>query len=467
MDAQKFRQILAFVRDLIAGTEWEGRVFAVGGCVRDEIMGLPIKDVDMVVDLPDGGTRFAQWLFDQGVVKGSVVKYESFGTAMLKLLAFPEDELEFVQSRKEKYPDRRSRNPVVAFGTIEDDSFRRDLTINSLDINISTGELLDVTGHGVDDIRNHVLRTPLDPDETFDDDPLRILRAIRFSSRFGWKIDDRTFKGMVRMAPRIEIITVERIQDEFSKMLLSDRPVMAMELLMKSGAMRFVFPELEQTVDLAQNGYHFGTVWEHTLAVLDKVQEKDLILRLAALLHDVGKLQTRSMSEDGKVQFIGHEKAGADLAAQMLLRLKLPTAVIKEVSFLIGKHMLSKQWGDSLEKMKDKRLRELQLECATEERFERLVSLIDADNRSHADGFCLPGQAQAFRSRTAAMKQEGTALFGYKLPVTGKDVMELKGLKPGPEVKEVLEYVLKLAFVQPVRSRDEWVKHVIGFKLNK
>lgn len=467
MDAQKFRQILAFVRDLIAGTEWEGRVFAVGGCVRDEIMGLPIKDVDMVVDLPDGGTRFAQWLFDQGVVKGSVVKYESFGTAMLKLLAFPEDELEFVQSRKEKYPDRRSRNPVVAFGTIEDDSFRRDLTINSLDINISTGELLDVTGHGVEDIRNHVLRTPLDPDETFDDDPLRILRAIRFSSRFGWQIDDRTFQGMVRKAPRLEIITVERIQDEFSKMFLSDRPVMAMELLMKSGAMRFVFPELEQTIDLAQNGYHFGTVWEHTLAVLDKVQEKDLVLRLAALLHDVGKLQTRSMSEDGKVQFIGHEKAGADLAAQMLLRLKFPTAVIKEVSFLIGKHMLSKQWGDSLEKMKDKRLRELQFECATEDRFERLVSLIDADNRSHADGFCLPGQAQAFRSRTVAMKQEGTALFGYKLPVSGKDVMELKGLKPGPEVKEALEYVLKLAFVQPVRSWDEWVKHVIGFKLKK
>ena len=228
MDAQKFRQILAFVRELIAGTEWEGRVFAVGGCVRDEIMGLPIKDVDMVVNLPDGGTRFAQWFFDQGVVKGSVVKYESFGTAMLKLLAFPEDELEFVQSRKEKYPDRRSRNPVVAFGTIEDDSFRRDLTINSLDINISTGELLDVTGHGVEDIRNHVLRTPLDPDETFDDDPLRILRAIRFSSRFGWQIDGRTFQGMVRKAPRLEIITVERIQDEFSKMLLSDSPVMAM-----------------------------------------------------------------------------------------------------------------------------------------------------------------------------------------------------------------------------------------------
>lgn len=173
------------------------------------------------------------------------------------------------------------------------------------------------------------------------------------------------------------------------------------------------------------------------------------------------------MSEDGKVQFIGHEKAGADLAAQMLLRLKFPTAVIKEVSFLIAKHMLSKQWGDSLEKMKDKRLRELQFECATEDRFGRLVSLIDADNRSHADGFCLPGQAQAFRSRTAAMKQEGTALFGYKLPVSGKDVMELKGLKLGPEVKEVLEYVLKLAFVQPVRSRDEWVKHVIGFKLKK
>ena len=467
MDAQKFRQILAFVRDLIAGTEWEGCVFAVGGCVRDEIMGLPIKDVDMVVDLPDGGTRFAQWLFDRGVVKGHVVKYESFGTAMLRLLAFPEDELEFVQSRKEKYPDRRSRNPVVAFGTIEDDSFRRDLTINTLDINISTGELLDVTGHGVEDIRNHVLRTPLDPDDTFDDDPLRILRAIRFSSRLGWDIDDRTFQGMVRNVPRLEIITVERIQDEFCKMLLSDRPVMAMELLMKSGAMRFVFPELEQTVDLVQNGYHFGTVWEHSLSVLDKIREKDLALRLAALLHDIGKVRTRTVAEDGRVQFIGHEKAGADMAVQMLMRLKFPTAVIREVSFLIGKHMLSKQWGDGLEMMKDKRLRKLQFDCRTEERFERLVSLIDADNRSHADDFCLPGQADAFRGRTAVMQHDGTAMFGFRLPVSGKDIMELKRLKPGPEVGEVLEYVLKLAFVQPVRSREEWVKHVIGFRLKK
>lgn len=464
MDAQKFRQILTFVSDLIVGTEWEGRVFAVGGCVRDEIMGLPIKDVDMVVEVPDGGTRFAQWLFDQGVVSGSVVKYESFGTAMFRLQAFPDDELELVQSRKEKYLDRRSRNPVVAFGTIEDDSFRRDLTINTLDINISTGELLDVTGHGVDDIKNHVLRTPLDPDETFDDDPLRILRAIRFASRFGWDIDDKTFQGMVRNVPRLKIIAVERVQDEFTKMLLCDRPVMAMELLRKSGAMKFVFPELEQTFDMTQNSFHFGTVWEHTLAVLDKVDEKDVILRLAALLHDVGKTHTKTVTQDGKIHFIEHERVGAEMAVNMLKRLRFSSAVIKDVSFLIERHMLSKQWGNDLEMMKDKRLRALQFDCATEQRFNRLVSLIDADNRSHADGFCLPGQADAFRKRTAAMIADGTAMFGFRLPVTGKDVLELKGLKPGPEVRRLLDHMLKLAFVQPIRSREEWVKLVISCK---
>lgn len=463
MEQKQYMEIRHTIRDIIRGTAWENHVFVVGGCVRDELMGGEIKDIDMVIDLPDGGIRFVEWMHAGGYTLHAPVIFQGFGTAMFRLKAFPDVELECVQSRKEKYPDRRSRKPEVSHGTIDDDSFRRDLTINSLDINISTGQLVDVTGHGVDDIRRHVIRTPLEPDITYDDDPLRILRCIRFASRYGWDIDPATFDGMKRNVHRLEIISCERIRDELDKMLTCGRPVQAMRLLKQTGAMHFVIPELEQTYDMTQNHYHFGTVWEHTLKVLEQLDSSDLLLRMAALLHDIGKVRTREVSPDGKIHFLGHETRSAQMIDTILRRLRYPTDFIHRVQFLAAHHMDAKAWGDDLSRMKPKHLRKLQYVCKSEERFRELLLLIDADNRSHADGYCLTHQVALILAQSERMKQEGSALFEYRLPFTGSEVMTLKGLTPGPKVKDCMSYLLKLAYVNPLRDKENWTKCLLGY----
>lgn len=463
MTREEFRNIIETVQELIAGTEWEGHVFAVGGCCRDELLGLPIKDVDLVVDLPNGGIRFAEWLEANGHTAGHVVVYQSFGTAMFRLTAFPDEELECVMTRKEKYPDRTSRNPVTVYGTLEEDCLRRDLTINALYVDVSSGSLLDMTGQGVDDIRNHMIRTPSDPDLTYDDDPLRILRCVRFASRFGWEISSETYAGMIRNVSRLSIITSERLRDELFKMLTGPRPVMAMELLRNTGAMHYVIPEFDTAFDMSQNEYHTGTVWEHTLAVVGGVVGSSIEICLAALLHDIGKTVTRTESE-GKIHFIGHEKEGARIAEAIMRRLNCSNCFIKQVSFLIRHHMDVKPYGSLAENMKPKRLRRLMYLCGTEECFRDLMSLIDADNKAHSEVHAMPMQVTEIIRKMEAMKAEGSAMFGYKLPLSGKDIMEIKGIKPGPAVKLCNEYLLKLAFVNPLRSKEEFIKHLKGFE---
>ena len=471
MKRELYIQIKEFLREVIRGTEFEGHVMTVGGCVRDELMGLEIKDIDLCVSLPGGGIHFAEWLKEKGLTTKGVTVYPNYGTAMLHLKAFPDVELEFVQTRKEKYIDHSCRNPMTAFGSIEDDCLRRDLTINSLYCNVSTDKIIDITGNGVNDIRDQVIRTPADPDLTYDDDPLRILRCIRFASRYGWDIEVETLEGMKRNVYRLDIISKERIHDEFCKMLTCKHPVMAMKLLRETGAMHYVIPELEEIYDMAQNEYHFGTVWEHTLKVIEEVAEVPdenlLIARLAALLHDIGKIRCREVAENGKVHFLKHELKSYDMIEGIMRTLKFSNDEIKEVRFLALHHMDCKSWGYKCEHMKDKKLRKLQHLCTVKERFLLLMTLIHADNMAHAEGKCMPEQVPLMLARTEDMQAEGSAMFGYTLPLTGNDVMTIKGLKPGPHVKECIEYLMKVALVNPLRSREEFVKLLKGYKLQK
>ena len=466
MKYEVYTKIKKFLGEVIAGAVWEGHVYTVGGCVRDELMGSEIKDIDLCVSLPSGGIRFAEWLRDNGYTMKGVTVYPNYGTAMLHLKAFPEVELEFVQTRKEKYIDHTCRNPETAFGTIEEDCMRRDLTINALYTNVSTGEIVDITGKGVEDLKGHIIRTPNTPDVIYDDDPLRILRCIRFASRYGWEIEKETYDGMKRNVHRLAIITKERVKDELDKMLTCRHPVMAMELLRQTGVMHYVIPELEETYDMTQNEYHFGTVWEHTLAVLGNLKSDRLELRMAALLHDVGKIRVRTI-EEGKVHFLKHELASADMVDDILRPLHYSNYFINEVAVIVRYHMVCKTWGYECEHIKAKKLRKLQYLCGTEERFLDLMQLIDADNNAHAADRCMPLQVEQILSRTEEMKHEGSAMFGYKLPLTGKDVMENKGIKPGPKVKECLDYLLKLAFVNPLRDKEEVIKHLKGYRLQK
>ncbi|MGM9804371.1 MAG: CCA tRNA nucleotidyltransferase [Muribaculaceae bacterium] len=470
MKHEQYLKIKEYLRALIKGTEWEGHVYTVGGCVRDELMGLEIKDIDICVSLCSGGIRFAEWLEQQELTTKSVTVYPNFGTAMLHLKAFPDVELEFVQTRKEKYIDHSCRNPETAFGTIEDDCMRRDLTINALYCNISTDEIVDITGNGVNDIRDHIIRTPTNPDLTYNDDPLRILRCIRFACRYGWEIDSETMAGMKRNTFRLEIITKERVREEFNKMLTCKYPVMALKLLRETGAMHYVIPEFEKTYDMTQNEYHFGTVWDHTLKVIQNISdvegESQLVLALAALLHDIGKIRVRTI-KDGKVHFLKHELASADMVEDILRQLHYSNHLISEVKFLVKHHMVCKTWGYECEFLQKKKLRKLQYLCGTEERFRTLLMLIDADNNAHAADRCMPHQVEIILKKTEEMKLEGSTLFDYKPLFSGKEVMEIKGIKPGPEVKECLAYLLKLAFVNPKRDKEEVLNHLKGYKLKK
>lgn len=474
MTKDKFYKIVLYLKDLINGTKFEGKTYVVGGAVRDLYMDKEIKDIDIVVELPNGGIEFANWMEENGHTHGNVVTYPTYGTAMFHLKEYPEVEIECVQTRKEQYKDKNSRNPETEYGTLYEDAMRRDLSINSLFLNISTNQIVDCCG-GLNDIKNHVIRVTSTPEIVYEEDGLRILRCVRFFSRFhaedkNWYIDENTLKGMCDKVDRLSIITKERIADELNKMLMCDDPVCAMRLLVDIGAMRYVIPELCNLVGLEQNKYHSDDAWGHTLNVLNLVAKRpfygaaELEVRMAALLHDIGKPHVKSVDDKGRVHFYGHELAGADIAEIILRRLKYSNDFINEVKFLVENHMRTKQWGDTCEHMKDKTLRKLQYQCGYA-RFFELLTLIDADNKSHAIDHCLPNQVYMINKFTNRMVDDNTDMFDYKLPINGDDVMFIKGIEPGRDVKDCLEYAMKLAYNNPKITKTELLKHIKGYHL--
>ncbi|MDE6144920.1 MAG: hypothetical protein K2F96_01445, partial [Muribaculaceae bacterium] len=281
MTTELYHVICEWLRDLIADTQWEGHVFAVGGCCRDEIMGFEIKDLDLAVDLPNGGVKFARWLQKKRLTIGHPVFFLKFGTAKLRLRRFPDDEIELVQTRREQYTKETSRCPEVCFGSIEDDCYRRDFTVNSLYYDITRRHMVDITGKGIPDMKVGLLRTPLDPDATFNDDPVRILRGLRFANRFGWKIDPPALEAMLRHVDRIEIVSRERCHSELCKMLNGPDPVKMVETLRETGILKIIIPEMAPVIDSLK-------LWKNATDRLRQIVTADpeapTRLRLAALM---------------------------------------------------------------------------------------------------------------------------------------------------------------------------------------
>ena len=461
MKREKFLEITNYIYDIIQDTEFEQHVYAVGGSVRDLIMEKEIKDIDLVIDLPQGGVRFANFCEQNGLT-GKVVIYETYGTAMFHFKKFPDDEIECVMTRGEKYLDSGSRNPVTEFAPIMEDASRRDLTINALYYNISKKKVEDLIGCGVQDIHDGVLRVPMEMvseqmvDQTFIDDSLRILRCIRFSCRLGFKISDETFNAMKRNVDRLSIITVERINTELCKILMSKYARQGIELINEIGAMKYVIPELEQCIGLGQNSYHFGDVLVHTMAVLENhcnLFEPDLICRLAALLHDIGKIECRTVDEHGRVHFYDHEFIGSDIAKRILQRLKFDNKTIDEVCFIIRNHMRAKGFENDCRKMKEKSINKFMYTCGNEERFIRTCQVIEADNLAHEKSHCITGQYARFVECVKTSK-----MFGYRLPINGDDVINEFGIEPGPIIKEILKQVMNNVYSNPDISRESCLK---------
>lgn len=302
MTKEKYEEILAYLRNVIEGTQWEGKVYTVGGCLRDAMMGNDIHDVDLAVNVPDGGVQFPIWLDKQGLTLVPPTLYRRFSSSRLRLKAFPDDEIEVVQTRREQYTDANSRNPEICFGSIMDDCERRDLTINSLYQNVTTGEVLDLTGRGIDDIRNHQIRTPMEPAETYSDDPIRILRTLRFAVRYGWPIPDDVWEAMKANAGRMKIVRRPRVSTEFEKMMLSNDPVKLLKMMKELGTIFRVVPELchlyrikdhSRRKELGCNAA-LPTLWDLTLERLSEVvgsDEDSLERRFAALFSQFDRIK--------------------------------------------------------------------------------------------------------------------------------------------------------------------------------
>ena len=454
MTLQEYSDIRDYLMEIFLDTEFFGKVYCVGGCVRDYVRGVPPKDIDLVVEIEGGGLMLASVLWKSGYLVSKPLEYRDFGVTKFRLSKFPEHEIEAVHTRLEDYFEN-SRNPKTEYGGIECDWKRRDFTINSLYQSLWLDKIFDPSGKGIEDIRMGIIRTTSDANTTFQEDPLRILRAIRFASCFGYKFDEECISGMCKNSNRLSLVSYERIESEVTKILTSENPKFGMETLGKTGCIKHVDPYLEAMIYLEQNKYHIGTVWEHTLEVIDKLKGQDKITLWAGLLHDIGKVTCKTIGDDGRVHFIGHAEVGANWAVDTLRYLGFSNQEIKEISELILHHM---DFKNNLFP-KDKKLRKLQHQLGRDQ-YLRLWNLIEADNMSHAPGYCIEGQRDYVLSRPMDM-------FDYKLPVTGYDVMEVRKIPGGPLVRKYLEHLLKLAYVNPELTKEDMLKRLRNLSPSK
>lgn len=455
--------VLSKLKELIKNSEWENRLFLVGGAVRDELLGGKAKDLDFVVngDL-NAGIDFATWLTQElGNYKdgSNPVIFPRFGTAKVSLtnnnLNLPDIELEFVAPRKEEYTDG-SRKPDVTGGDMYDEVMRRDLTINSLMKNVSTDEIIDLSGKGLKDLENGIIRTTSDPDLIFTEDPLRMMRCIRFYGRFDFKLDDSVLPAIKRNAHLINNISSERINDELNKMLMVNKPSLTIKLLRDSGLLRYVMSELQDAVGMTQNAHHKDDVFDHTMAVLDNTPP-NLNTRLMALFHDIGKTLTRSVTPEGSVHFYDHENVGVDIVRKVMNRLKYSNVLVNAVVTGVQNHMRLKHGGDDGD-VSDKTLRKFASKVG--ENLDDILDLIHADNISHADASSMPNQINNIRKRLEHINQNLES-SKPKLPINGNDLIQM-GIKPSPMFKSILTAVEDAWFDNPNISRDEALEIVRG-----
>ncbi|MCE2786830.1 MAG: CCA tRNA nucleotidyltransferase [Bacteroidota bacterium] len=417
--------------------------YVVGGYVRDTLLKRKTKDVDVVV-LGDGIALAKQ--FAQTCGKDATYAYfKNFGTAMVKT---KEWEVEFVGARKESY-SRDSRKPEVTPGTLEDDQNRRDFTINALAISLNDdfGTLVDPF-NGINDLNQGIIQTPTNPDITFSDDPLRMLRGIRFAAQLGFTIAPKTFEAISRNRERIKIISTERISEELNKMILAPVPSVGFKLLFECGLLKLIFPELQamQGIETKEGKAHKDNFY-HTLQVLDNLstESNDLWLRWAAILHDIAKPVTKRFDAGNGWTFHGHEDKGGRMVSGIFRRLKLPlNEKMKFVEKIVSMHHRPKALAE--DGVTDSAIRRLIVDAG--EDIDALFMFCRADMTSKN-----PQKLQLYRKRLKEVEQmvadvtDRDALRNWQPPVTGEDIMKTFGIGPSREVgfikTEIREQILE------------------------
>jgi len=435
-------------------------VFIVGGYVRDLILKREISEIDFLI--VGDGPEFAKCLAEKLKVK-KVNIFKNFGTAHFR---FEDLDFEFVGARKESY-NRDSRNPEVILGTFKDDISRRDFTINTLAISLNErnyGELID-SFNGAQDIQNKIVKTPLNPNETFNDDPLRILRAFRFASQLNFNVDKKIIEAAEKFAERLKIVSQERITDEFFKILISPKPSIGIKLMKDSKIMEIVFPEIAYLSGVDQRkDYHHKDVFLHTCEVVDNISLKteNVWLRFAALVHDIAKPQTKKFIESTGWTFHGHEELGARMMKKIFSRMKLPFSKIAYIEKLIRLHL--RPIALVSETVTDSAIRRL---CAKAgEDLDDLIVLCRADITSKN-----PLKVSKYMNNYEIVMQkvkdvqERDNLKAFQSPVRGDQIMRIFGIKPSKKVGEI-KHAIEEAILDGKISNtyDEALKYMLEIK---
>ena len=405
------------------------RVYVVGGYVRDSILGREDQDIDIVV--MGDGIAFARE-FAEDIGAPTVVPFERFGTAAVPLSG---GKVEFVGARRERYT-ADSRNPNVTAGTMDDDLRRRDFTVNAIAASLngdSYGMLLDPFG-GRADIAARLLRTPLDPEQTFEDDPLRILRAIRFAAQLGFTVSPETLAAVKKMRERLSVVSQERVTDEFLKILRSPLPSVGLRLLFDTGVLHIVFPEIAQMAGVDQRkDHHHKDVFLHTCVVVDNVASVsgNLWLRFAALVHDIAKPKTKAFKEGPGWTFHGHEDIGARMMKKIFQRMKLPLDHLPYVEKLVRLHLRPMALVDTI--VTDSAVRRLVFEAGVDT--DDLMVLCRADITSKN-----PALIRRYLGNYDNVVQkireveERDRLRNWQPPVKGEEIMAVCRIDPGRAV---------------------------------
>ncbi|MHB8573623.1 MAG: CCA tRNA nucleotidyltransferase [Candidatus Dormibacteria bacterium] len=412
---------------LAAGAEDLGcHAFIVGGFVRDRLLGLEVKDLDVVADRL-AGLSLAERVAAVLNVRDPVL-FERFGTAQVAVDGY---HVEFVSARSESYGSD-SRKPTVREATIAEDVMRRDFTVNTLLADFE-GNVYDLSGMALGDLERGILRTPLDPTRTFTDDPLRMMRAVRFAAQLEFEPAPGVLEAISPLCRRLtEVVSVERITEELRRLLLSQRPSIGLELMRRSGLLAVVIPELAECHGVEQGGYHTHDVYGHTLEAIDLAPRR-LRVRLAVLFHDVGKPLTRTVEPDGRVRFTHHAERGGQMTRAALSRLRFPGDDVEAVTRLVEMHMrpvaYDGDWNDSAVR---------RLVHDADLLFEDLLEVAHADMRASA--FPEPDRVLDLGQRAEKLGRDEVRRLVS--PLDGQDLMDRFGRPAGPWIRRVKEALI-------------------------